>query len=169
MTLTIPTLEETLAILPVRNANRNALRTYSVGTKGSQTRFYEDIVVPRDKHLYWSIKSVEEKPLFLGFGGLTNVSYVNGIAEISLLIMPQMQHKGLGFQAVGLLLKEAFENLRLQTVFGECYACGPKAFWVKVAHYYKAYTTHLPSRKFWEGSYHPSFYFSIDRSQYEHN
>jgi len=97
-------------------------------------------------------------------GGLTNIEWENGLAEISLIIDPSYRGGGRGRMAVQLLLDQAFCRLRLETVFGEVYTINPALdFWAKVARHYTADCTTLPRRKFWNGNLYSSMYFSITR------
>jgi RimJ/RimL family protein N-acetyltransferase len=99
----------------------------------------------------------------MGFGGITNIQWENRIGEISLILHPDFRNKGYGEKAVELLLDQAFNYLNLQTVCGECYNCNPAAmFWQKIIDKYKAYKTTLLDRKYWDGTYYNSIYFSVD-------
>ena len=101
-------------------------------------------------------------------GGFTNIQWQNRLAEISLIVDPEKRDKGYGEKAVELLLDQAFKQLNLKTVFGECYGCNEAAcgFWQSLTAKYKGFTTALPNRKYWNGEYHNSLYFSIDRDDF---
>jgi len=99
----------------------------------------------------------------VGMGGLCGIQWENRLAEISLILDPYVCCKGLGSEAVDLLLLEAFGNMGLKTIFGECYMCNPAwQFWKKMKTKYSGQETILPNRKLWEGRYYDSLYFSID-------
>jgi len=101
--------------------------------------------------------------ILMGMGGITNIQWENKLGEISLIINPTLQGKGYGIEAVDMLLHEAFDNLGLKTVFGECYYCNEAVeFWLKIADKYKGSTAVLPNRKLWQGKFYDSLYFSID-------
>ncbi len=97
-------------------------------------------------------------------GGLTNIHWINRNVEISLIVNPKMQRKGVGARCVDMLLEEAFDKMGLKTVYGETYSCNPAGvcFWNKVCDKDKAYKTSLPNRKYWDGKFWDSMYFSID-------
>jgi len=96
-------------------------------------------------------------------GGITNIHWENRIGEISLLIRKNREKEGLGSEAVRLLLFEAFGNMGLKTVFGECYMCNEAwKFWKKIKTKYDGQETILPNRKLWKGRFYDSLYFSID-------
>jgi len=96
-------------------------------------------------------------------GGITNIQWENRLGEISLIIAPRYQKKGIGTNAAILLFNEAFYQMNLKTVFGECYRCNPSvAFWEKITKRYDGYSTVLPNRKYWNGKFHDSYYFSVD-------
>lgn len=150
-----------------RNEAREALRTPILLSDGMQADFYRDVICRRDApHRYWALTGEDgvlgRYPL-LGMGGLTNIAFENGIAEISLLIDPELSGKGLGRAAVECLLEEAFDRMRLQTVVGEVYHCNSAGvdFWDKVIAAYDAEWTTLPRRKFWAGRLWPSLYFTL--------
>jgi RimJ/RimL family protein N-acetyltransferase len=94
--------------------------------------------------------------------GLTNIDFVNGYAEISLIINPALHKMGFGRIAVTLALGEAFNNLRLDTVIGEVYECNPAIhFWRKIVKERDGYSTRLPRRKWHDGMLWDSMYFSF--------
>lgn len=101
-------------------------------------------------------------------GGITNIQWENGIGEISLIINPGLRDSGHGSEAVGLLLNEAFNNMGLKTVFGECYSCSEAtAFWINQTRKYNGVGgIVLPNRKLWQGKHYDSLYFSIDCDGY---
>ena len=118
---------------------------------------------------------------FIGMGGITNIDWINRIGEISLIIDPERrskfrgegrgEDKGKGTEAVVLLLDQAFNYLNLQTVYGECYRCNPAwEFWQKVTEKYcgsaKTGYLDLPNRKYWQGEYYDSLYFSINKEDF---
>jgi RimJ/RimL family protein N-acetyltransferase len=86
-----------------------------------------------------------------------------------MIIDPEMHGKGYGGQAVHELLRQGFDNMGLQTIYGECYECNPAiSFWQKISDKYHAYMTKLPERKWYIGMLHDSLYFSISKGGYYH-
>lgn len=151
-----------------RNQSPAGLRTAYLLTREMQDRFYETIVCnPNTPYRYWALV---ENGVFVGMGGLINIQWENRLAEISLLIDPARQGKGFGGQAVDLLLGQAFNYLNLQTVWGEVYKCNSDGvtFWAKIVDKYRALPTYLllKNRKYWDGQYWDSVYFSIDKSEW---
>ena len=101
--------------------------------------------------------------VLVGMCGLVDIQWENSIAEISLIIDPKQQKRGMGYSAVELVLDEAFNRMGLKTVFGECYECNPAiCFWKKITQKYNGYGTALLNRKLWNGKLYDSLYFSID-------
>lgn len=156
------------------------LRTPYMLTREMQQDYYQRVICNRDSHTrYWGLwdnfpheyDDLDPDDLdykgFLGYGGIENISWENGNGEISLLIRPDLRGRGYGTQAVDLFLDRAFGAMRLETVYGECYYCGPVEFWKKIVDRYGAYDTILPRRKFWDNQYHDSYYFSIDSYMWE--
>jgi len=159
-----------------RNEELQFLRTPHFLTEKMQDDFYDRFIDSRDSpHRYFSI--VEEAQIYvdepisllIGMGGLTNIDWVNGTAEISLIIGPKHRGKGKGQEAVDLLLAEGFNNLRLDVIYGEVYNCGNRGFWEKVIKRYgeEESTAELTGRKYWNGKHWGSMWFCIRRSKYE--
>lgn len=55
----------------------------------------------------------------VGTAGLSKIDYINGTAEFNLLIDPERQKQGFGKEGLILLLKLAFNDLRLRLIWGE--------------------------------------------------
>ena len=141
-----------------RNGCREALRTPFLLTEKQQEEFYNSLS-GNARVRYWGIEINGEMG---GMGGLTGIEWENRIAEISLIIDPVLRGKGYGTKAAELILHEGFGNMNLANIYGECYECNEAIrFWRKVCLKYGAYTTLLPFRKFWDGRYYDSLYFSI--------
>jgi hypothetical protein len=166
MELKAPKYEEVMKVRDWRNDTMESLRTSFPLTEKMQLDFFEDVVNNRDScHRYYSLY---HDNLFVGFGGLTNIQWENRCAEISLIIDPLSRKKNYGSLAVSELLKTAFNSLNLNMVFGEVYTCNKALdFWKKMASIWNCYTTTLYSRKFWDGKYYDSLYFSVDKRRYE--
>ena len=149
-----------------RNEALETLRTPFPLTMEQQDSFYHSLQDRNSPHRYWQVVS-DYAVSPVGMTGLTNIDYINGHAEISLIISPNERGKGIGKEAVRLVLDQAFNYMRLNTVYGEVYKCNPGlVFWEKVISPYKAYTTTLPDRKYWKGIRYDSLYFSINAVDY---
>jgi len=165
MKMMIPTLIDCQRVRIWRNSWLISLRTPYELTEEMQEEFYENIIAKRDSvHKYWSIYDGDK---FVAFGGITNIQHENKLGEISLIVNPEFVKQGYGSKSVDLLLDKAFNYLNIKTVFGECYMCNPViGFWEKIIEKYKGYKTELPNRKFWNGLYYASMYFSIDATSF---
>jgi RimJ/RimL family protein N-acetyltransferase len=153
-------LEELLAW---RNAARATLRTPFLLTKEMQEDFYVHTVCSREsRHRYFAIRARGGEDL-AAVGGLTYIEWENGCAQISLLVSPDHRGEGVGDVAVELLLEEAFGNMRLLTVYGECYYCNEEGilFWEKQIKKWGALVATLPQRKFWDGQLWDACYFTF--------
>lgn len=140
---------------------RPGLRTALLLTREMQQEFYEQVVCDRaSPHRYWALRDETD---LVGMVGLTHIQWENGLAEISLLVDPGFQGKGVGREAVRLVLQEAFRQMRLKTVVGECYQLNDRAveFWRKITEAHDGTWTTLPRRKWWDGRLWDSLYFSI--------
>jgi len=153
-------LDDLMKVRVWRNKNLKSLRTPFLLTSQMQLDFWETINDRRSSHRYFALKNSE----LVGMGGITNIQWENSIGEISLIIDPKITGNGFGTTAVSLLFEAGFNQLNLKTIFGECYYCNPAIeFWKKITQKCSGYTTILPNRKFWEGTYYNSLYFSVDR------
>jgi RimJ/RimL family protein N-acetyltransferase len=182
------TLEDMEQIRIWRNQVPETLRTPYFLTKEMQEDYYRNIICNRDSRTrYWALIKYEEYDgnaweridkhelvynrngyrYLLGYGGIENISWENRNGEISILIDPERWRQHLGIEAVGLFLDQAFNKLNLFTVYGECYYCGPWKFWEKMVESRGelATSTYLPARKYWNGKYYGSYYFTFYRSE----
>lgn len=160
MRLDAPTREDVEKVRIWRNDPevRSSLRTPHMITKESQEEFYLNLT--KSNHRYWSIRDGD----LVGFGGLTNISWENQFAEISLILAPGFRGQGRGRPSVNLILEEGFDRMGLTTVFGEVYHTNPKVveFWESITKDLFGYLTILPNRKFYNGTFYNATYFSID-------
>lgn len=163
MKLTTLTKEQVQQAREWRNAEPQFLRTPHLITEQMQSEFFDRVINDRDsKHRYFAVISYGH---FIGMGGLTNIEWENGTAEISLIINPEYRGKGKGTAAVELLLDEAFNKMRLYSVYGEVYECGNKGFWETMAQKKCGYTTGLKHRKYYNGKMNDSMWFSFARKE----
>lgn len=171
MKLEVLTKEDCEKIRLWRNEQMIHLRTPFLLTKEMQEDFYRDVVCNRNApHRYWGVvlEPYKKDACLIGIGGITNIQWENSIGEITVVMDPEQTGKGYGEKAVDLLLDQAFHSLNLKTVCGECYTINPALkFWEKLSEKYQAYTTQLRARKYWNGEYWRSFYFSFDRDDFK--
>lgn len=154
-----------------RDEYRHTLRTTHFITDEMQKDFYSNVICnPNSPHRYYGVfediinkfRNSVMQDKFIGMAGLTNISWENSNAEISLIIDPLCHKNGYGKKAVELILSEAFGRLGLKTVYGEVYMCNDAVkFWEKITYEHGGYKTTLPNRKYWNGHYCDSVYFSI--------
>ena len=185
MRLDILEWNECMDSLAWRNKHLETLRTSHMLSEEMQQKFYEDVISnPDSKHRYWALKEkrkeLEEKgdetwygmviksgkdDIFVGVGGLTNISWENRNAEISLIISDTCQNMGLGSKAVDLLIHQGFSFMNLENIYGECYECNPKgiSFWLKMIEKYEADVVWKPYVKYYNGTYWRSMYFNFNR------
>lgn len=147
-----------------RNQCLDTLRTPYPLTAEQQADWYKNVVCNRQANARWfGVWQDDECKAFRGYTGIENISWENRIGEISLLIGPKYHGNGYGKQAATEVLRYAFEELNLHTVYGECYLNNPAVgFWKKLTAEYDGYNTILPCRKYSKGIYHSSLYFSIE-------
>jgi len=169
-----------------REAARPYLRTPFVINLDQQIKWYEDVVCDRRAtDRFWAIEvrseSEHTEPIpgvwpkdwvverivsnvLVGIGGLTDIEWENGLAEITLVLAPTTKGKGYGEQAFDLVLAEAFDAMRLLTVIAETYTHNPSlGFWRRMAEKRGATVVVLPRRKFWNGRLYDAEYFSFVR------
>lgn len=127
-----------------------------------QAKFW-DLVIDANKSRYFAI---QEDDLFVGYCGLYPISWENSSAEVSLHIFENYRKSGKGSLAFKKLVEVAFNQMNLNIIYGECYKNNPGAvkFWEKQKKVYKYFKESiLPDRKYWDGYYYDSYYFSINR------
>lgn len=152
--LRAPTVEDAKQAGEWRNREdiRPTLRTPYMLVGSEQVEFYGRLAAQPHKHRFWSVYDTElpKRPM-VAFVGLTNIEWENGHAEISYL-----SPDGPEEEVLALVLREAFERMRLATVFGECYTINPWFdFWKNAARRSEV----IPRRKFWDGGFCDSLFF----------
>lgn len=148
-----------------RNDYRQSLRTTIMLTYEQQEEFFKKLQDRNSEDRYWEVHddntSLGMWPM-IAMAGLTDIDWTNRLAEISLFVSPTERRKGLGKECVRLILEEAFDHMNLHQVLGECFRCNPCCgFWEKEVKAYGGSGTELPHRKWWNGKYWDSYYFSI--------
>ena len=163
MKLQAPTAQNLEEVRLWRNQTLQAWRTPYLLTEEMQADFYRDVVCDRNANSRWW--GVHDKHnALIGFTGLTDIEQENGLAQISLIIRPDCRGQGMGGEAVRLVLGEAFGNMGLKTVYGECYMCNPAVgFCKKITDEHRGYYTAIPRRKLWRGKLYGALHFSIWR------
>jgi len=148
-----------------RNQCMEALRTPYMLTEQQQAEFYSNTVCNRNaKARYWGIHVYDN---LIGMCGIENIEYENRLGEISIILNPEQQRKGYGEQAVKMLLEKGFNFMNLENIYGESYLCNTATkFWLKMATRYRAKTRTLPNRKYWNGAYYNSLYFSFNKGRF---
>lgn len=148
----------------IRNKTDGRLRTPFMLTYEQQQEFYKNIVCNRDANArYYSIKNDNDT---IGMCGLENISFINGLGEISIIIDSEVKGNGFGEKAIELLLLEGFNKLRLQNIYGECYFCNTSInFWEKIIKKYNGSRAILEKRKFFNGKFYDSLYFNLNMNR----
>lgn len=136
-----------------------AFRTRTPLTPEEQQRFYERVTARDSTDRYWV---VTEASHLIAVVGLTSLNWECGHAEIGLVVNPVFRGQGRGAAIVDRVLREAFDTMRLLTVYGETYECARAlSFWRRLAEQYGAETAQLPRRTWWAGQLWDAFYFSF--------
>ena len=136
-----------------------ALRTPEIPNKQSQLRWFESL--ENSNHRYWGCVEGEK---LVAVAGLTYISWDNRSAEISLIVDPEQKKKGFGREAVERTLAMGFGRMNLEVIYGECYECAHNVgFWRKALPTRTTWVD-LPDRKYWNGEYWGSHYFSVRRA-----
>lgn len=151
-----------------RNIVLETLRTPYFLTQSMQENFYKNVVCnPSSNCRFFAVKGQYDVEL-IGMIGLTNIQWENRNAEISIIIDPEKRKKGFGSIAIDLLLEVAIQNLNLFMIYGEIYKTNKYniEFWEKIIKKYNGYRTILQDRKYYDGYYYESIYFSINRAKY---
>lgn len=145
------------------------LRTSYFLTRKMQEEYYEEVISNRYGNTrYWGFwldgNSLYYKDL-TGMGGIENIEWENSRGELSVLINPAYRGQGHGRECVDIILNQAFNFLNLNIVWGECFECANYRFWEKIIEERKAYSVWLPARKYWNGQYWKSLYFTFEKER----
>jgi RimJ/RimL family protein N-acetyltransferase len=163
--LRVLSIEDMEPIRQWRNQCLSTLRTPFPLTKEQQEQWYRDEICNRaSRSRFWGIwlQSWNGGEALHGYGGIENIQWENRIGEISLLIDPEEQGHGVGLTHANIIISRAFNDLNLHTVFAECYQNNPAVkFWDRV--FIKGYRTILPNRKYSDGEYVNSVYYSLSK------
>lgn len=163
-----PTIEDVERARVWRNEDgmRAKLRTPYMLSREQQEEFYRQSVSNRQANSRWW--SVYEDDRFIGLIGLTDIEWENGLGQVSMMVDPELHGRGYGRQAFELLLREAFDRMRLLTVYGECYECNPAiSFWRRMMEEYGGKIVMIPRRKFWGGRLWGAMLFTVAAEQWE--
>lgn len=158
MTLRALTMADMEIIRRERNKlhGKGILRTSYMLTEEMQRRWFAEQIDDRQSTTrYWAL--LDEDGAFIGYGGIEHIEWENGCGELSLLIFEGSRGRRHGRQAVYIFLEQAFNHLRLPTVYAEVYECNPnRVFWDTVR---LRKPTYLPRRKFHDGRLYGSYYY----------
>jgi RimJ/RimL family protein N-acetyltransferase len=144
-----------------RNESLDTLRTPFPLTKEQQEDWYRSEVCDRrSRSRFFAIE--DGSNILVGYGGIENIQWENSIGEISLLISPRYRGKSMGTLAASEILREAFWGMNLHTVYAECYSNNKAVgFWRRIfVRDWGGSETILPNRKYCQGQYFDSHYFS---------
>jgi len=179
MKLRVLSREDLEAYRDWRHKTMETLRTPILLTKEMQDEFYSTIICNRNaNHRYWGIWRYNWKGdgfysdyagwTLIGVGGVTNISWENRNAEISLVLGDGFQGKGYGYKAAELLYDQGFNYMNLETIYGEVYWTNPRGlkFWFRFTANYGGSNVTLSRRKYWKGRYYDSDYFTITKEQF---
>lgn len=97
---------------------RRWCRQNSLITASQQREWYERLCKDQSQRLF---AIMGETSGFVGVGGLTSIDWVNGRAEFSLYIIPELHEKGLGNKALVCIIRHAFLDMGLEQVWGETF------------------------------------------------
>jgi RimJ/RimL family protein N-acetyltransferase len=129
-------------------------------TETMQENFYiNEICNRKSDHRFWAVL---DDLVFIGMVGLVNISLENRNAEISIVIDPEIRQAGKGREALELLLDKGFNEINLDSIYGECYENNKSiSFWNKMIAKYNGTHTKLKARKYCNGQYYDSLYFTF--------
>ena len=142
---------------PLTKEQQEAWYRDEICNRNSRSRFY---AIEADFFVHNPIESTKFTEL-VGYGGIENIQWESRIGEISLLIDPKHRGKGYGYTAACDIINEAYDILNLYTIYAECYANNRAVdFWAKVFTQYGGTSVTLPNRKYHDGKFYDSVYFS---------
>lgn len=157
-------------IVDERNKILETLRTPFFLNYDQQDSYYNEVLCDRNSKTRYFI--FQNGINSVAMGGVENIEWENSRGEISILVYQGSRRKGFGSLIVDEIIDYGFNYLNLNILWGECYFCGNISFWNK---YFSPKMTEkknysielkkviLPDRKFYNGKYHDSLYFSLRR------
>lgn len=152
-------LEDMSIIIRERNKVPETLRTpFMLNSEMQKTWFENEICNRQSRSQFWGFWN---NNTFVGYGGLENIFWQYRTAEIGLLIVEKWRGCGFGKKIFEMILDQGFHFLNLHVVWGECYYSGNVGFWEKLIKEHNAFSVDLPDRKFYNGKYYNSLYFSF--------
>jgi SAM-dependent methyltransferase/RimJ/RimL family protein N-acetyltransferase len=136
----LPTQRDGYSYLPLRRSDIQALRRFrneqmdvlrqsETISPEQQERWFDEVVVPaqRDPRPPMVLASILEDGAFIGYGGLTNISWDSRRAEVSFLVDPARAADEVVYRRdmeafLRVLTELAFDHLGLNRLFAETYA-----------------------------------------------
>lgn len=156
MKLFPPTLEDWQRVREWRLSCPEALRTPYPISPEAQSIHYHEVVAARRTDVRWWMAGNRCAV------GLEGISPTNRRAEVSLIVDPNAQGKGIGRDAFLSVLHEAWYTLNLHSVWGECYTCAKSlGFWQKVVPEAGGSGSLIPHTRWWDGRWWNSWLFTI--------
>jgi RimJ/RimL family protein N-acetyltransferase len=147
-------------LLNWRNQSPESWRDPRPTTITQQYEWFDGPVSHSPNARYWGVFDEDQ---FIGQTEITSIIWESRIGEIGAIVNPSKLRKGAGTESVRLTLIEARDTLNLKTVFGECYLCNLSwHFWSRLVEKWHGQSVPLPNRKFWQGQFYDSLYFSWD-------
>lgn len=163
ISLDVLTRDDAEQIRQWRNRSLESLRTPYPLTSDQQQQWYDAVVNNREATArWWAIRNQDG---LVGYTGVQHIDWINSHGEVSLLLGPDARQQGHGTTSVQLVLREAFESLNLNMVWGEAYPTSIR-FWQKIVGLWFGDKAPLTERLYRYGRYHDTMYFSITRKQY---
>lgn len=130
-----------------------------------QEKWYERQAQDPTIQMYAILTSLEGRDELVGVCGLTSIDWLNRRAEFSLYLRPDYHGKGLGGEALKLLLAHGFDNLGLNQIWGESFA-GNRAIKTFEALGFKKDGTRR-AFYFKDGAFHDAHLYSILREEWD--
>ena len=153
--------EDMSKLLEWRNAFPEAWRDPRPTTITQQYEWFDSSVSHSNNGRYWGFYEVGH---FRAQSEITSIIWESRIGEIGLIVDPKLRKLGMGKDLLLATLTQAWNTLNLKTVWGECYECNDACnFWMKCVKEWNGYLTILKNRKYWNGKFYDSIYFSWDR------
>lgn len=138
-----------------RLRHQNRLRTQNPRSFDHQIQFFKQCEEDASPHRFWS---VDFEGTRVGLVGLTNLNWSAGTAEISVMEVSTRFKK----IVVAAGLRQAFDVMRLEYVFGEVYECADWEWWRQT--FGSAWESddacvYVPARKFYGGDLWGAYLF----------
>lgn len=142
-------------------------RTHFVGVPPLSTQQIEEDFksAMRNRYAYWLAIEVWDPHAFVGFAAVYNIDWINGNGECPICLSETWRKQGIGLEVRLLLVKVAFDYLRLNSITSKCSETNIAMTRVNERAGFQL-QGRLTQRIFQQGAYHDQLIYGLTREQW---